>query len=68
MDLLKTIAELHEEKNKLDRVIAALEGFDSHQSGQPTARRRGRKSMDAKERLEVSARLKRYWAQKRQAG
>jgi hypothetical protein len=68
MNLLKTIAELHEEKKKLDRVIAVLEGFDSHQSGQPTARRRGRKSMGAKERLEVSARLKRYWAQKRQAG
>jgi hypothetical protein len=69
MNLLKTIAELHEQKNKLDRVIAVLEGFDSHQSGQPTARRRrGRKSMGAKECLEVSARLKRYWAQKRQAG
>jgi hypothetical protein len=69
MDLLKTIAELHEEKKQLDRVIAALEGFDSQQSGQaPGRRRRGRKSMSAEERLEVSARLKRYWAQKRQAG
>jgi DNA invertase Pin-like site-specific DNA recombinase len=68
MNLLKAIAELHEEKNKLDRVIAVLEGFDSHESGQPTARRRGRKSMSAEERSEVSARLKRYWAQKRQAG
>jgi hypothetical protein len=68
MNLLKTIAELHEEKNKLDRVIAVLEGFDSHRSGQPTARRRRPKSMGAKERLEVSARLKRYRAQKRQAG
>jgi hypothetical protein len=33
----------------------------------PTSKRRGRRSMAASERLEVSARMKKYWATRRQA-
>jgi hypothetical protein len=65
MDLTTTIAELHREKERLVRVIAALEEL---QSGGTIARpRRGRTSMSAKERQEVSARMKRYWQTRRAA-
>jgi hypothetical protein len=56
MDLFKAIAELHADKEKLDRVIASLEELLHSKSGQavPSGRSpRGRKSMSAKERLEV---------------
>jgi hypothetical protein len=70
MDLFKTIAELYVEKEKLDRVIASLEELLHSKSSQTALggrSRRGRKSMGAKERQEVSARMKRYWAGRRQA-
>jgi hypothetical protein len=69
MDLFKTIAELHVEKEKLDRVIASMEELHHSKSGHTALggrSRRGRKSMGAKERLEVSARMKRYWASRQQ--
>jgi hypothetical protein len=69
MDLSKTIAELIEEKEKLERVIAALEELASSMASQPalTRNRRGRKTMGAEERLQVAARMKAYWAQRRRA-
>jgi hypothetical protein len=68
MDLSQMIAELVEEKEKLDRVIAALEELASAVASQPvpSRNRRGRKSMGAQERLQVSARMQKYWAQRRQ--
>jgi hypothetical protein len=67
MDLKKVIEELKSKKLILDRAIAELEKMqqtgripDSLRAATPT--RRGRKSMDPKERREVSARMKRYWA------
>jgi len=70
MDLYKAIQELYTEKEKLERVIASLEELrdaaDGGSSVLPGVKRRGRKSMDAKERLEVSARMKQYWASRRQ--
>jgi hypothetical protein len=65
MDLSKTIAELYEEKTRLDRVIASLEqlGEDPFPlSIATTAPRRGRKFMSPEERREVSERMRRYWA------
>ena len=68
MDLSKTIAELYEEKTRLDRVIASLE-----QLGQETfpisiaVSRRGRKFMSPEERREVSERMRRYWAGRKSA-
>jgi len=70
MDLFKAIAELQVEKEKLDRVIASMEELQHSKSGQsaPGGRSpRGRKSMGAQERLDVSARMKRYWASRRQS-
>ena len=69
MDLYKTIQDLYAEKEKLERVIASLEELQQTTGSLPlppsVGKRRGRKSMDAKERLEVSERMKRYWANRR---
>jgi len=73
VDLSKAIRALQLEKQKLDRVIATLEEFEK--DGQPATapaepaagekKRRGRKSMTAAARQEVSQRMKRYWAARR---
>jgi hypothetical protein len=67
MDLDGIIHELLEERNRLDRIIQALEqpGRSGGAQKRPKSRR-GRKSMDALAREEVSARMKQYWAKKRQ--
>jgi hypothetical protein len=67
MDLDPAIRYLRAEVDKLDRVIASLEKLLT-EPGPPLdapGKRRGRKSMGAEERLEVSARMKRYWAKRR---
>lgn len=68
MDLYKAIQDLYAEKEKLERVIASLEELQRTAGSLPVApsgKRRGRKSMNAKERQEVSERMKRYWASRR---
>lgn len=66
MNLTEIIRTLHVEKAKVEDSIAALEALKASQAGGAPARRRGRKSMGADERREVSARMKRYWASRRQ--
>ncbi len=61
MDVNKTLRELHEEKRRLDRLIARLEATY-------VPSRRGRKAMSAAEREAVSLRMKEYWAKKRGNG
>jgi hypothetical protein len=71
MDIYQAIRELYEEKLKLDQVIASLEQLQEAASALPfpePEKRRGRKSMSAQERREVSARMRRYWASRRQDG
>ncbi len=69
MDFYYAIRELLEEKKRLDHLIAALEAI--HNGDYPekrtanVKRRRGRKAMSEEERREVSARMKRYWASRR---
>lgn len=69
MDLYKAIQDLYAEKEKLERVIASLEELQRTAGNVPvvprSVQRRGRKSMDAAERQEVSERMKRYWASRR---
>jgi hypothetical protein len=68
MDIYKAIRELHSEKVRLDRVIAALEELQKRgasSTGPSLGRRRGRKSMKAEEREQVSVRMKQYWARRR---
>lgn len=74
MDLYKAIRELVEEKKRIDRIIVSLEAMlrrgatvapDGASAKAFIAKRRGRKSMSAEERKEVSERMARYWAAKR---
>jgi len=70
MDLYKAIQDLYAEKEKLERVIASLEELQRSSGATPTMHkatgRRGRKSMGAGERKQVSERMKRYWESRRQ--
>jgi hypothetical protein len=69
MDLSKAIRDLYAEKERLERVIASLEELQRKAEQSPASRqyaqRRGRKSMGARERQEVSERMKKYWAGRR---
>ena len=71
MDLYKAIQDLYAEKEKLERVIASLEELQRTAGSVPAlpkpARRRGRKSMNSSERQEVSERMRKYWASRRQS-
>ena len=70
MDLYKAIQDLYAEKEKLERVIASLEELQRTAGNLPAlpkpAKRRGRKSMNTEERQEVSERMRKYWAGRRQ--
>jgi hypothetical protein len=72
MDLSKTLQELYWQKDKIERAIASLECLrKSELEGIPTEerpKRRGRHGMSAGERQEVSERMKRYWAARREGG
>jgi hypothetical protein len=73
MDLTKTIRELYAEKRRLEEAIASLEGLlesktaagAAHVEESGPKKRRGRTSMPAEERRNVSERMKKYWAQRR---
>ena len=67
MDLYAIIQELHQERKRLDRLIAVLESKLAHSFHfrKPPKSRRGRKSMGQEERKLVSERMKRYWASRR---
>ena len=71
MDLYKAIQDLYAEKEKLERVIASLEELQRTSGAAPElpkpGKRRGRKSMSSKERLEVSERMKKYWESRRRS-
>jgi len=70
MDIQNTIDYLREQKAKVEVVIAALEELQhaSNSGNTPRLRgsRRGRTSMGAQERQQVSERMRRYWANRRQ--
>lgn len=71
MDLYRALQDLYAEKEKLERAIESLEQLQRAERGGPaansTSKRRGRKSMSPEEREEVSERMKRYWAARRNA-
>ena len=68
MDLSRIIHDLSLRRQKIERTIAELELLEktSSNSVPVAAKRRGRKSMGPEERQEVSVRMKRYWASRRQ--
>lgn len=67
MDVHKALAELYEEKRRLDAAIVVLQTrLLAPQKVESNGRaRRGRRSMGEKEREEVSLRMSRYWAARR---
>ena len=67
MDLDGIIRDLLDERNRVDRIIRALEQQESDGEAEKRPKsRRGRKSMDGAARQEVSARMKQYWAKQRE--
>jgi hypothetical protein len=69
MDIIKALRELHAERKRLNSLIASLEAqlaaARKPGAGRKSPRRRGRKSMSATERLEVSKRMTLYWEARR---
>jgi hypothetical protein len=66
MDIVKALRELYQEKKRLDAAIASLEARVNAGRGTSTTKgRRGRKSMSAAERLQVSRRMTLYWEARR---
>jgi hypothetical protein len=80
MDLYRIIDHLMDERNRINQIIQALDrrasegGLrgrrkpDAGRNAVQPVRRRGRKSMDAAARKEVSERMRRYWASRRASG
>jgi hypothetical protein len=69
MDLDKVIRKLYDERAKLDEIITSLEQLRRSAAvveKEVVKKRRGRKSMNEEDRKEVSERMKRYWAGRRQ--
>jgi hypothetical protein len=68
MDLEETIRQLQVQKGQIDAVIANLEQLQGKDGGGKVVipDRRGRKSMVPEERQQVSDRIKRYWATRRE--
>jgi hypothetical protein len=65
MDVDKQIRELNAEIERIKAAIGCLEKLRGSSGASVTTSRRGRKSMGAEERLEVSERMKKYWAGRR---
>jgi hypothetical protein len=68
VDLRRVIRSLRAELKRIDDAITALEGIESVGEVSPTRKpsgKRGRKDMSEEERQEVSQRMRRYWAGKR---
>jgi len=64
MDVREALQQLYDEKKRLEGVIASLESLLRDDDTSPRSRR-GRKSMGADERQQVSERMKKYWATRR---
>jgi hypothetical protein len=70
MDLYRIIEDLTEERNRIQRIIQSIESMDET-AAKPVRRARAsvkkaRKGMTQAARREVSARMKSYWAKRRQ--
>lgn len=67
MDLELILKQLYEERELLSEAIRTIEEMvaSSGEYAKPGAKRRGRKHMPPEERQEVSRRMKKYWAARR---
>lgn len=64
MDTTAILLALYDRKRLLEETISALEELNGNTRVR-TRSPRGRKSMGAEERKQVSERMKRYWAKRR---
>jgi hypothetical protein len=65
IDLRNVLKDLYTERKRLEHVITALETLQhGSAAGLPPQKKtnRGRKSMGAEERRQVSGRMRKYWA------
>jgi hypothetical protein len=67
MDFWKALRELHQERQRLNTLIANLDAL-KRGTKPGRASRRGRKSMPPEERKVVSERMRAYWARRKQSG
>ena len=68
IDLRNVLKDLYTQRERLEHVITSLEALQQGSAaGLPPQKKtnRGRKSMGAKERREVSERMRKYWAEHR---
>ena len=66
MDIHTIIQELHEERERIDRVIRSIEAIVSRDENPVSGpKRRGRKTMSQEERRQVSQRMRKYWESRR---
>ena len=68
IDLRKVLKDLYIQRERLEHVITSLEALQQDSAvGLPPQKKtnRGRKSMGADERREVSERMRKYWAARR---
>lgn len=68
IDLKHILKDLYSQRERLDHVIASLEALHKGTTAELPGRKksnRGRKSMGADERLEVSERMRKYWEARR---
>jgi hypothetical protein len=69
MDFSRTIELLRREKEKLERAIALLEELQSAVPENPREKpRMGRRFIGDDERREISERMRKYWADRRNKG
>lgn len=68
MDIYATLQQLYAEKALIDNAIEYLSTIQDGRTlpPKPPPGKRGRKSMNAAERLEVSERMRKYWGERRQ--
>ena len=68
IDLRKVLKDLYTQRERLEHVITSLEALQQGSApGLPPQKKtnRGRKSMGAEERREVSERMRKYWGERR---
>ena len=71
MDLRKVVSELKQERDRLDRAIAALEGISTADAiatkaaSNPTAKKAKKHGISAEGRKRLSELMKKRWAERR---
>jgi hypothetical protein len=65
VNIRQTLEDLRKELARVEAAIASMEDMQRDGAGSAKRSKRGRKSMGADERVAVSVRMKKYWANRR---